>query len=129
MVGGVAGARLAGRDAPDGVQVALLPLPGAPTSERATVVLPGRRGGDVRLRVEGARPTAPGHVEEVWFMTDATKLVSVGSYRVGSDGEADVTFHTAEDPAAYRYVDVSLEPTDGNPAHSAKSLLRSRALH
>ena len=53
------------------------------------------------------------------------ELVAIGTYRVGSDGRADVRFHTSANPHAYRYVDVSLERDDGNPAHSGDSILRA----
>ena len=133
LVGGAAGTLLRGNDsdrpATSRSAVALRAFPGGgePSAARASITLPGRTGGEVRLRVHGARPTPSGHVEEVWFMTDARRLVSVGTYRVGDSGNADVSFHTAADPHAYRYVDVSLEPDDGNPAHSEVSILRSAA--
>ena len=39
-------------------------------------------------------------------------------------GDATVSAKLAAAPAGYRYLDVSLEPADGNPNHSGQSVLR-----
>ncbi|MEO5899339.1 MAG: anti-sigma factor [Ilumatobacteraceae bacterium] len=109
-------------------RVELAPLTGSAPDLRAAVTLPPDAGGEVRLQISGAAPTPPGYIEELWFMDDGTHLVSVGTFRVAADGSADVTFATAADAHQYHYVDVSLEPEDGNPAHSGDSVLRSSEL-
>ena len=128
------GALLFGGDgggaAAPGTSVALGPLPDAGARPvRASVVLPRGGSGDIRLEIRGAAPTPAGHVEELWLMdAGAKRLVSVGTFRVGPDGRADVRFHTGIDPHRYQYLDVSVEPEDGDPAHSGESVLRSGKL-
>ena len=83
---------------------------------RGTASLDGRR---LTLTVSGLpQPTG---LYEVWLYNDEIDAVPV------------TTFHTAgatvkvKLPAAasrYRYIDVSLEPQDGNPNHSGDSILR-----
>jgi len=63
---------------------------------------------------------------EVWLLGD-DGLVSLGSFRVGSDGAANVRLALPVNPKAYRSFDVSLEPDDGNPGHSGDSVLRGPA--
>lgn len=135
VAGGTGGALLrggggdAGPAAPTGPSVSLAALsPSAPAGERAVVALPRRPGGDADLRATGLPPTPPGRFYEVWLMTDGARLASVGTFRVGADGRAHVRFHLGVDPRRYRYVDISLEHDDGDPAHSAESVLRSAPL-
>jgi anti-sigma-K factor RskA len=114
----------------DGRAVRLAPLQGAraPAGERAFVTLPGRAAGTVDLRARHLPASAPGTYYEVWLMTDEHRLASVGTFRVPSSGTVHVRFAVGVDPAAYRYVDVSVERDDGQPAHSGTSVLRSGAL-
>ena len=68
---------------------------------------------------------APDGFYEVWLMDAATGgAVSLGSL----DPEHPTTFDVPADLdlAAFPYVDVSLEPLDGNPAHSSDSVARGR---
>lgn len=134
-VGLAAGLALAPSDSgPSSARVAsmtvpLTPLPGtAAPGERASVRMPVRAGGEARLTVRGLKPSAAGDYYEVWLMTDGTKLASIGTFRVGADGRADVRFPVGVNPRAYRYVDVSREPDDGHLGHSAVSVLRSAQL-
>jgi hypothetical protein len=115
---------------PRGTSVALGPLPAAGSSAvRASVRIPRSGSGDISLVISGARPTPAGHVEELWLMdAEAKRLVSVGTFRVGPDGRADVRFHSGIDPHRYQYLDVSVEPEDGDPGHSGRSVLRSDRL-
>src|SRR6185436_13566031 len=101
-----------GGAAAPGTSVALGPLPDTGARPvRASVVLPRTGSGDIRLEIRGAAPTPAGHVEELWLMdAGAKRLVSVGTFRVGPDGRADVRFHTGIDPHRYQYLDVSVEP-------------------
>jgi anti-sigma-K factor RskA len=60
---------------------------------------------------------------EVWLLSaDATKLISLGVLDSSSQGSFVVP--PGIDPADYPVVDVSLEPEDGDPAHSKNSLAR-----
>ncbi len=109
--------------------VPLTPLPGTESpGERASVRMPVRAGGEARLTVRGLKPSSAGDYYELWLMTDDAKLASIGTFRVGPDGRADVRFPVGVNPRGYRYVDVSREPDDGRPGHSALSVLRSAQL-
>jgi anti-sigma-K factor RskA len=58
---------------------------------------------------------------EVWLIDPTvTKLVSLGPLR--PDGVYDIP--RGVDPTQFPIVDVSVEPVDGNPAHSGDSVLR-----
>ena len=77
--------------------------------------------GDLVLHVdtEGLDPGA-GFLE-VWVIDpEVTKLVSLGPSR--PDGNYDLP--PGLDPEQFPVVDVSVEPLDGNPAHSGESALR-----
>lgn len=80
---------------------------------------------EVRLAATGLRPSAPGTRYEVWMIRDARHMVSLGTFTVGRDGRAVVTLPVTADPKRYPIMDVSIEPADGNPGHSGKSVLRS----
>lgn len=132
-LGGGVGAALRGGETPAATasppwRVALAPLPGQPASERARVALPAGVGGPAEVVARGLPPTPPGHFYEMWFMDDARRLVSVGTFVVGPTGRVHARFTTGADPRRYRYVDVSLERDDGRPGHSGRSVLRSRTL-
>lgn len=115
-------------DASTATTVQLAPLADEPPTVDARVSLPTGRSDEVRVRITGGTPTPDGFVEELWLMNSGTDLISLGTFRVAADGTADATFTTAADVGAFDYVDASREPSDGNPAHSGTSILRSAAL-
>lgn len=104
----------------DGEQVQLAALPLAPGASGEA-----RLDGGVRLEVSGLRPSRPGEYYELWLLNSPQDLVSVGAFRVGEDGSATVEFPLGVDPGRYQLVDVSVERDDGDPGHSARSVLRS----
>jgi anti-sigma-K factor RskA len=61
----------------------------------------------------------------LWLLNSPEDLVSLGSFSVPASGEVDVTVPVPGDPDAFGALDVSVEPPDGNPAHSSKSVLRA----
>ena len=77
------------------------------------------RGGRARFTVRGLKPSANGDFYELWLMNSADDLVSLGSFRVPASGKADVTVPLPADPDGFAALDISAEPADGNPAHSA----------
>ena len=79
----------------------------------------------VQVVGHGLAPNRGRTFYEVWMLRDATHLISVGTFRVGADGRVRVTLPVSVDPGEYPIMDVSLEPDDGNPAHSHRSVLRS----
>jgi anti-sigma-K factor RskA len=110
----------------DGVEVTLGGLPEAPDA-RATAVL-RQDDGRVRLDVRGLPASSRDSFYELWLLNAPDDLVAVGTFRVGADGRAELDFPLAVDPRRFRVLDVSLEAVDGDPGHSARSVLRSPPL-
>lgn len=109
-----------GDDAPEGRDIALTPLAaGADARAVATV-----SGDSLRIDVSDLAPTADGQFYELWMLNTPTDLVSVASFRVPASGSTTVTVPLPDDPTRYRFLDLSVEPADGKPAHSGKSVLR-----
>lgn len=77
-------------------------------------------GRNLSLTVSGL--PKPAGTYEVWLYNNEIDAVPVAS--LGS-GSATVTATVPASQAAYRYLDVSLEPADGNPNHSGQSVLRA----
>jgi anti-sigma-K factor RskA len=109
--------------APPPTTLALRPLPGV--SGRAQLTLNGA-GTEAELRGAGLRPSGLHDYYEAWLADDRGRMVSMGTFRVRPDGRVDVHMEVAVDVSRYALVDVSLEPDDGNPAHSDRSVLRAR---
>jgi len=122
-IGVGAGLWLGGRDAGGRVLV-LEPVEPAGAAAHGTVTILGRDG-RARFKVQGLKPTANGEFYELWLMNSADDLVSLGSFRVPASGDADVTVPLPADPDGFAALDISAEPADGNPAHSARSVLRA----
>jgi anti-sigma-K factor RskA len=102
-------------------RAALAPLPDHQGSGTAEVVGSGA-GRSLDLDVRGL--TRGSGYYEVWLLDkDGKKLVSLGLLR-GRHG----TFTLPPDVDLRRYpvVDISIEPADGNPAHSGNSVVRGQ---
>ncbi|TYP80639.1 anti-sigma factor [Blastococcus xanthinilyticus] len=125
VVGAVVGAGAVavlqgGDDAEPVTAVALDPLGEDPASGRAEVVV--RDDGSRALQVDLDAPALAGEYYEIWLIEpDVVEMVPLGVLRPGSQ-----TFELPEglDLAAYPIVDVSVEPLDGDPAHSGVSVAR-----
>jgi Anti-sigma-K factor rskA, C-terminal len=105
--------------------LALDPVEPAGGSAHGTATILGRAGGRARFVVRGLKPSASGGFYELWLMNSADDLVSLGSFRVPASGKAVVTVPLPADPDGFAALDISAEPADGNPAHSASSVLRA----
>jgi hypothetical protein len=127
-IGVGAGLRIDGRDeggrTDRGRQVALDAVEPAGGSAHGTATIL-TRDGRVRFTVRGLKPSAHGDFYELWLMNSADDLVSLGSFRVPASGRAEVTVPAPADPDGFAALDISAEPADGNPAHSARSVLRA----
>jgi anti-sigma-K factor RskA len=95
-------------------------LAGVPGEARLTI-----SGDRAELRGQGMPPSGPHDYYEAWLADARGRMVSMGTFRVGRDGSVDAHMPVAVDVRRYRLVDVSLEPDDGNPAHSARSVMRA----
>jgi len=112
-----------GDGAPDGRELALQPLGGAPAGAQGEARLAADRA---TVRVDGLPPSARGQFYELWLLNSADDLVSLGSFRVPQSGAAEVTVPVPGDATGYGFVDLSVERDDGNPSHSGDSVLRGR---
>jgi anti-sigma-K factor RskA len=122
VVAGVLLARSGDDDAaPPSTTLALRPLPGVRGEARLTIA-----GADAELRGSGLRPSGAHDYYEAWLADARGRMISMGSFRVGRDGRVDAHMPVAVDVRRYQLVDVSLEPDDGDPAHSQRSVLRAR---
>lgn len=111
---------LAGRGGNGDTIVRLQPLAGV--SGRALITI---RGAQAELRGRGLPPSGPHDYYEAWLADARGRMVSMGTFRVGRDGRVDARMPVAVDLRRFRQVDVSLEPDDGDPAHSAHSVLHA----
>jgi anti-sigma-K factor RskA len=110
-----------GPGAPPATTLALRALPGVTGHASLTIA-----GEDARLRGSGLPPSGAHDYYEAWLADARGRMVSMGTFRVGSDGRVDVHMPIAVDVHRYALVDVSREPDDGDPAHSDTSVLRAR---
>lgn len=80
--------------------------------------------GRVRLDIEQQLAEVPQNsYVEVWLIdpsSDLQRMVSLGSV----DRSGTFAIPNGIDPATYSIVDVSIEPADGDPTHSGRSVLR-----
>jgi Anti-sigma-K factor rskA len=124
LVGGVVGAGVVTLHRNDGSVVAettLSPLATDDASGRAEV---RQRDGLRSLQVDLKAPPLPEGYYEVWVMQpDAVRMVPVG---VVHRGDTVLPLPDGLDLGAYPVVDVSVEPLDGNPAHSGLSVARGQ---
>jgi hypothetical protein len=95
-------------------------LPAAPSAGGTAEVVQTSNGR--RLDVDVSRLGAAQGFYEVWLIDkDVKRMVPVGILR-GDNGEYELP--DGVDLATYPIVDISVEPLDGNPAHSGESVLR-----
>jgi hypothetical protein len=103
------------------------------TSSTALEALPGQTGqgtaelvsdrGRPELRVQIDAPPTPDRYREVWLInTDGQRMYTLGV--LPDDGTASYPPELAGQLQGFTIVDVSIEPYDGNPAHSRESQVR-----
>jgi anti-sigma-K factor RskA len=128
LVGGLVGGLIARDDdsQPAAAQeLRLAPLGNAPADAQGTVRVAPDDGDGARLTVTGLKPLADDDFYELWLLGKDGELIGLGSFRVDASGAATVTVPVPVDPGGFRYFDVSLEPSDGDPGHSGDSVLRA----
>jgi anti-sigma-K factor RskA len=77
------------------------------------------------VHLTGVRPSEDGQFYELWLLNAPDDLVSLGSFTVPASGEVDVSVPVPGDARGFAALDVSVEPPDGDPAHSTRSVLRA----
>ena len=122
------GTQLGGDDSSTGQPVQALALDTigneVPEGASGEVLLTGDAGDPVTLDVSGLEQTGEREFYELWLLGEEGELVSLGSFRVQPDGNSQVEVPLPVNPENYRYFDVSIEPENGSPDHSGRSVLR-----
>jgi Anti-sigma-K factor rskA/Sigma-70, region 4 len=85
-----------------------------------------KTGNKMQLAVQAKLPPRTGEKEayEVWLYNSKDDAVSIGAQRTDAQGNFQGAGDIPADYTKYKYVDVSSEKIDRNPAHSGKSVLR-----
>lgn len=108
----------------EGRTLALQTIGEAPPSAEGRVVLAGSGTDPVTLDVSGLRPTGKDEFYELWLLGKDSELVALGSFRVEPGGETKIEVPLPVNPDDYEYFDVSIQPENGSPDHSGRSVLR-----
>ena len=98
--------------------------PEAPAGAEGEVSLVSSGSDRLRLSVSGLEETGEREFYELWLLGEEGELVSLGSFRVDPGGSNEIEVPVPVDPNRYRYYDVSIEPANGSPEHSGRSVLR-----
>lgn len=106
---------------PGGRVVSLPALEGASGSGIAEIA---DDGSAMTVELTDLAPSAPGEYYELWLLNSPDDLISVGAIRVPESGSVSVSVPVPLRPERYQFLDLSVEPADGDPAHSGKSVLR-----
>jgi anti-sigma-K factor RskA len=102
----------------------LNPLPGQAGQGTAQLVREGETT-ELRVSVSGEAPPPAQEYREVWLInTDGERMYSLGVLPVGGAGAYVVPAGLDDSLDGFTIVDVSLEPYDGNAAHSLRSQVR-----
>lgn len=100
----------------------LQPLPDKSGQGTAELI---RKGGVVQLSVTTTADRGGPGYEELWLInTDGQRMISLGILPPDGRGSYPLPVMTGGGLDGYTIVDISLEPLDGNTAHSHNSLLR-----
>ena len=108
----------------DGRVVVLAPLEDGGAGGQGTATLAGA-GDRATVSLRGLPPSEPGQFYELWLLNSVDDMVALGSFSVPASGELDVTVPLPADAGRFGALDLSLEPDDGDPAHSTISVLRA----
>lgn len=107
-------------------EAALNPLPDGPDPGTTGVALLTSADGRYTLHVDATDLPTPDGYYEVWLLDPQhTGLVAVGTIEPGQAG-AVFTVPEGVDVSTFNNVDISVEPFDGDPAHSSVSVLRGQ---
>lgn len=113
-----------GEPAAAGPAVALQPVGTEAPAAAGEALVVASDGGGLRLRVDGLPPSPEGEHYELWLLDGPDRLLSLGAFRVPPEGATEVTVPLPVPLTAFGFVDVSVEPDDGDPSHSGRSVLR-----
>ena len=100
----------------------LQPIEGANAQGQA--ILAQQQGENILIVRAALPPSTRDEVYEVWLYNDQEDAVAVGAQVADERGAFQGAGALPADYAQYRYIDVSREATDGDPAHAGASVLR-----
>ncbi len=83
----------------------------------------------VRLRLSALPPIPAEGFYEAWLGRDDGGMVALGTFRPHADGSADLLLPLPVDADGFDFVDISAEDGDGDPGHSARSVVRGPIRH
>ena len=110
--------------APVGQELALASLGEAPPTAQGEVQMVSSEGDQMRLDVSGLKPSPENEFYELWLLGEDGELIALGSFRVGEEGSRTIEVPLPVDPSSFKYFDVSIQPENGDPDHSGRSVLR-----
>jgi RNA polymerase sigma factor (sigma-70 family) len=116
----------AGDDAggPEGsAAIALEPVAGAAPGATGSATLDDV-GDQVTLEVAELAPSPADRHYALWLFNDQDDVIALSAFSVGSDGSTTISAPVPVEPASYRSLDVTAEPTDGDPRPSGQLILR-----
>lgn len=130
VIGAIGGALMTGggsvsRAAPDGRRVVLTSvgsLPDPPSGD-ARIIGDAR---EIAVDLSHLPANHDGSYYGVWLLNTDGTMVSLGGVHIGEDGHAVLDAPIPVDASQYEFVDISLEPGDGDPRHSGNSVLRGQ---
>lgn len=108
-----------------GRAVALAPVEPRGQGASGSAELVGADGGEAVVEVSGVSPNDAGEFYELWLLNAPDDLVSLGAFKVGPSGRAEVRVPLPVDPAEFEFIDLSVERDDGDASHSGRSVLRA----
>jgi anti-sigma-K factor RskA len=76
------------------------------------------------LDVSGLEQSGDREFYELWLLGEKGELIALGSFRVPPDGSSTIEVPLPVNPERYRYFDISIQPENGDPQHSGRSVLR-----
>lgn len=93
----------------------------------AGIVILVRRGNSLELNIQaaGLPPSTRRELYEVWLYNDRRDLRSLGGQVTDARGDFVGIARLPRDAGRFRFVDISREALDRNPAHSGRSILRA----
>jgi anti-sigma-K factor RskA len=95
-----------------------------PPDASGEVVLTSGSDDQATLDVSGLEANGEREFYELWLLGDDGELVALGSFKVEDGGSSQIEVPLPVDPETYRYFDVSIQPENGSPDHSGRSVLR-----
>jgi anti-sigma-K factor RskA len=81
-------------------------------------------GALIRLKISGLKVNGENDFYEAWLMDPKNGFISLGTFRVGSDGSTTLDLPVPVATDEFPVVDISLQPINGKPTHSGVSVLR-----